>query len=352
MAVSSKIIDSENFSSDEEDEVSTPYGLGSYSGGEIAQRKTFKSPKIASVPSAEDTCHPFVYSESKHVLIDNDAAKQVVKQAMIQAGIDMAGNIAQATLLNKQAGVIGDAISKVDAYKPEDLNYNEADLKLTECMTNPLAQGCQVGTGTRNVDMAGGGINVSGISGATTGAFGTSDLNGDSTNNAIADKDSIDRSGTVDPGGTAIENVDKGGGLEDKVAGASIKTGAGGNGAGGGGGGGAPGGSSAPGGSAGGRGGQGGPSGDGKSALGKLAYGGGGGSLSFSGGKYKRNKKTKSTNPFSKLFKKGKKSKKDINFRGVASIGNKNGSLFSMISKGYKRVQSKDRLLKYEVPKK
>ena len=85
-----------------------------------------------------------------------------------------------------------------------------------------------------------------------------------------------------------------------------------------------------------------------------MAYGGGSGHT-YSGGLGSAAKKTQNaTNPLEGLFnKQGPKASGDVlDFRGVASINDKDKDLFKLISNRYETVTKSKRLMEYEaVPK-
>ena len=300
-----------------------------------------------------DACNQHVYDlngEAAHAMINNGQAREVIQQALIDAGINVATMLGQAEILDKQAGRVGDAIKLVDGHEPETLEYGGDDVLATECQINPSADICNTLENPTGVDYYNQGINVDGIQFATS----DSSLSDDEFGNRSVDDGTGDTTRTNSQGaiGAPIAGVDKGGGLAgDPVAAASVKS-TGTNGLGSGGGGGGGGGASAGAPPANGSAKSGGPGGK-KDFVGsakKMKFSGGGGGLRFGSSSKRRAKKEKAKNPFSNLFgKKGKKKGGVLNFRGMASVGKKKGSIFKMISNRYSIVNKEKRLLKYEL---
>lgn len=294
-------------------------------------------------------CQKYVgdIQNSDHALIQNAEARDIIQQALIDSGMNIATMMGTAEILDKQAGRVGDAIKLVDGHEPETLEYNNEDLLATECQVNPGSENCVNAQYERGVGYHNDGISVNGMQ------FATSDSTlpiEETSRNTDAAGDNTNRTNTVGGIGATINPVDKGSGLADSPLGAASvsSTGANGIGAGAGGGGAGGGGASAPANGSARTGGAGGS----KPYVGsskKVKYSGGSG-LSFSSGSSRRAKKAKAANPFSSLF--GKKSAKKngvLNFRGVASgVGKKNGSIFQMISKRYSAVNKDNRLLEYQ----
>lgn len=290
-----------------------------------------------------------VGSSASHALIQNAGARDVIEQALIDAGVNIATMLGTAEILDKQASRVGDAIKLVDEHEPESLAYDSEDLLVTECQVNPGSENCVSAQYERGVGYHNDGISVSGMQ------FATSDSTlpiEETSRNSDVTSDSTDRSTSIGGIGSTIDPVDQAGGLADTPTGAAsiASTGANGIGAGGGGGGSGGGGASAPANGSARTGGQGGS----KPYVGsskKLKYSSGGGGLSFSSGSTRKvASKSKSANPFSKLFgKKGTKKNDVLNFRGVASgVGSKSGSIFQMISKRYSAVSKDKRLEEYK----
>ncbi|GEM_PF-5205170 len=303
---------------------------------------------LSSISTACATYVRNTESTATHSLIQNGGAKDIVQQALIDAGVNIATTLGTAEILDKQASRVGDAIKLVDDYDPESLAYDSEDLLATECQVNPGSENCVSAQYERGVDYYNDGINVEGMQFATSDSTLPID---EYDRNTDAVSDSTDRSNTVGGIGATVNPVDKGSGLADSPIGAASvsSTGSNGIGSGGGGRGGGGGGASAPANGSASTGGQ----GASKPYVGsskKLSYSSSGSGLSFSSGSTRTTKKSKAENPFSKLF--GKKTAKTdgvLNFRGVASdVGSKNGSIFQMISKRYSAVSKDKRLEEYQ----
>jgi hypothetical protein len=286
-----------------------------------------------------------------HALLQNQEAKDKIKGAMIMAGVDIAKYLAQAALLKKQAGKIGDAIDKVEAFTPEDMAYDDQDVLTTECQINPSAPACRTPGLASARGFYDGGITISGFQGGgqTTATASTDDKTSDDSS-AVG----TTAGGPTVPGLGGIDNpVAKASGLDrNNLPGAASSKSTAGGGGGGGGGGSVPNGSAPSGGGgsvAGGGGGQAAIPSGGK----KIAYSGSSsGSLSYGGGSSRKKiTKKKSANPFGSLL--GKKRSKGgvLNYRGIASkgIGSKKGSLFNMISTRYSNVNKEKRLMQYKL---
>jgi len=288
-------------------------------------------------------CDSAIYDKT-NVIMNSEAIEQA-NQALVQAGVDMAANIAKGQILDNQADRIADAADGIKNFDPGEMPmFQEEDAQVTACQADPMSEACLELENTRGVGYAGSSFNFGGANRATTPGSVADD--GDSSGDSASSSDGTDRSGIASKMGRSIAAVNKGGGLESKVGRAGVKKKGNPDGAGGGGGG--SGGAAPP--SGGGVKGGGGAGGARSAYKGKkVRYRGGAGGLSFSGGNSKRRAKKKSANPFASLLgKKGKKKGGTLNFRNPASIGKKGGSLFQMISKRYSVVTSKKQLLEYE----
>lgn len=297
--------------------------------------------------SAENICNNVAGTEAQ-ALIMNDEARQKMKAAMIAAGIDAAGNLAKAAILNKHADRIGDAIDDVESFAPPEFTGPAfEDGMFSECTADPESEACALEEANRRVDFSGNNISITGFE---RGVVGGTKNDGIAAMNDVDTSSSAARGGTSAPTiGSAIESVDKSSGLEDTVSKAGITTNPGGSGGGGGGGG--PSGI-AP------------PSGGGAQPLGsenqgangiggntsKISFDGGTGrSTSLSGGTRAAaaRKEVKVDNPFDKLF--GKKGAgNELSFRNPAAIGKGKGSVLEQISRRYSEVSKTNRLHKYE----
>lgn len=279
-------------------------------------------------------------------LIANDKSKEAIKVAMAKAGVDMVKMAGMAAILDHQAGMIKDAIKDVDTFEPADLSYNQDDLLATKCMVNPSDPDCVDFNGTQTHDFLSSDINMSGMGdGGSTGNLSGDD---DPSNNSGAD--STDKvSTTLNPIGDISSDKRPDNRFTSTPPGEAVmKPGSGGGGDGGGGGGGTA--SASP------------TSPIRENNTGnrsvaskktddsKYRYKGGRGGISYSGGRGKKNRDKKDTNPFSKLFGKKMKPKKGtiLRYRDIASVGNKN-SIWKILSKQYVSVQKRKMLLIYDI---
>jgi len=285
----------------------------------------------------------------------NERQKDKMKADMIKAGIDSLANMAMANLADKQAGKVGNAIAKVEEFKPELTPGIEDAVLVDFCKTAPTDPKCASvklerdisGIGDQSINFGSGGTGIS----YSDGSKGTTGSNGAISNN---DPTKRNTNGVV---GSAIKSAGNSNELETVASAGSVKEGSA---LGGGPGGGGPGGGSA------------GLSGSGSSPTGpqgpttitpgssnKLFYGGGGGvGVSSVGGlglKSGSKKGDDKSNPFGSLFDKGKgqNGEKVLNFRGVASesVADKSGNIFEMISNRYNSVNNEKRLLEYQEAK-
>lgn len=288
-------------------------------------------------------------------LIRNQDIKTKIKAEMIKAGVDMAGNLAKAALLNKQAGEIDDVINSINKFEPPPLPENQmTDMQILECQANPQAENCGTINGRGNVGFSSNGINVGNGQFATSDGQGIDLGNTDGTTANSATSKS-DRAGMARKLGGATADAPGDAGILNPVSAAEVKNGGGNPGGGGGGAGATAPGAAAGGGGAGGKPGAGG-SGSGGQGLAKMKFSGSSaGSLSWSGGGgLARKPAAKADNPFANLLGKGG-SKNGVldGFRGPASgIGKKEDGLFNMISNRYSQVANdKERLIQYEIKK-
>lgn len=291
-----------------------------------------------------DSICTVVARESEATLIMNDKARQQMKAAMIAAGLDAAGNLAKAAILNKHADQIGDAINDVESFAPPEFTGAYEDGLFDECTADPDSENCAVSLDGQDVGFTGNTIQISGFDAGVIGGGSDSDIA------AAANTDSptsTSRTGGTAPKiGTGISKADKGGGIENTAAKATFGSGGG---RGGGGGGGSPGSVAGPsgGGAGGGAAGEQ-PSGT-TSKSSKITFSGGTAPTKLTGGTRSAmaKKESKVANPFDKLF--GKKaSGNELSFRNPAAIGKGKGSILEQISRRYTEISKTDRLLKYE----
>jgi hypothetical protein len=312
----------------------------------------------ANIEIASDRCESIIDDRGIKNLTMNEMARQAVQGFQTKAGINALANMMKAAMLNKQADKADDIADKIDGVMkkmppPPDSPYEEQELLVTRCQLTPQAEECApLYESNGGQGFMGQSYSFGGNQATTVGSPDKAEGFGEDS--ALSSQKSVAGSGPVESA-TAIDSTTSDGGKfidRPPVAGA-VKTsavpsggggGGGGSGSGGGGGGGAP--TGGPGG--------GGPAGDGgDAALAGAKYGGGSGSLRYGKSARRRGSKKKSSNPFAKLFKKGKRGRNsNLTFRGPASKGaiadRNGGNIFKLISGRYKRVQKSNRLLEYE----
>jgi hypothetical protein len=308
--------------------------------------------------SAESLCETGL-AHIQDDIIPNQAQKIKARQIAAEAGIDVMKNVMAADMLEDQADMVDATINKINNYEVTDLpnvaNMTQDQLR-TFCEVNPNHPECGTGFGGGNSTQI---TNPGGLV-FTGGLDGSNELNiaNDGEAGPVIDTADGDQSTATDskrtPTSRAVANTNTKGGLADPSPSAAKVTQGGPNGGGGGAGGG---GVSSGGGISGG--GDGGPTGPGGLAPSdtkrfKNGYIGGGRSLAFTGGRGNRGSSSKSKkdfNPFAKMFKKGGKNGKVVNFRDLASsgkIGGRRGNIFDRITNRYGVVQKRNDLLKYE----
>ncbi len=298
-------------------------------------------------PVSEDIgqlCDNFVFSEN--ALIQNGAALKRMKELLAMAGVDLASDLATASIMGDQADKIQDAINSLEDFKPSERTYTEQDLYMAKCQVDPSADECKLAGADAGHDMGGiGDLQLSGGGNTTIGGKGTDltqDNNGESTGiNAAGRTDNV-----VEKAGRAKGKKSQDNSLVDhNIAAAQMKKGSlpsgfpGGGGAGGG---------AAAGGGGGRQGGEkGGNNSNGIPGGGIKISGSGAGSLRMGGGNGigQRNKKKKD-NPLIDALKNARKGDKSktLSYRGLAS---KDDNLFKLISKRYVEVKKGNRLHEY-----
>ena len=319
-------------------------------GNNLDLSSAFSSPltlDITQVDNSSDLCQ-YTASNFSLNLIMNEKAKDTARGIMIAAGFSALAKEAQGVILDNQADRIDDAISGVKKFKPDIPTIGTEDLLIAKCQADPSAADCDKFGFNQDIGFAGSNINMGGIQQGTDGTSSTAPTTDDGQN-AIG-SGGTDRSNAVARIGSAVTGINKGGGFAGRIPGAAgIKVG---DTSGGGGGGGTASSVAAPGGGGGGPGGGGAPGGKGGGPVGKLSYAGGGAKLNYVGGTgNSRAKSGGDDNPFAKMFKKGQGASgtKVVDFgRNPASLGNKNGNIFGMISNRYQAVNGSKRLLEYE----
>ncbi len=253
-----------------------------------------------------------------------------------------------AKIADDRVDAIGNAMAKVDAFKPIDFSVTQDDALVAYCQQHPEEAKCLSGNLSYNVDPFSGDVIQFGGSGTGTtysdvyaedkGTTNAVNPTGSKTNNSLG------------PVGTTINGVDKANTIVDKSNSASLGDVV--NPAGGGGGGGAAGGG---GGFGGGSSPSGQKNGESVTAAGtnsKVSYSGGSGVSVLGNGLGIANRKSgkEESNPFDALLNKNKSNGNGVlNLRGPASVGKKDGNIFEQISTKYREVSSnKERLLEYQ----
>jgi len=281
--------------------------------------------------------------ENNHFLLNQEVLDKV-KEVAMGAGLEAIANGAQAALLNKQAGIVEDAIDDIEEFEKPEFAGTTFDPSLTsECVVDPEAEGCIAFGSAISNGFGSQSFNSSATGSANLGSGSISGSDDDGVSSATAtDRNLLPNSfGSVKIGSPTDTSF-----ADGKVRAGTIKAGQGG-GSGGGGGGGSGGASLPAAGSSGGGGTQAAAASSGASAIKVGTVGSGMGRVT--GGRGSIGQKTStSANPFSKLLGKTAGKSATLNFRGPAQIGQKKGSLFERISTRYQAVSKDDKLLKYE----
>ncbi len=301
----------------------------------LTEKYNFGKEKSDLVPAATTLAN---YQDT---ILKNSKARDQLKQAMVNAGVDMTVALGSAKILNNQADDIAEAMGTVESASFPDLAWDQQDLKATKCAMDPTAEGCTIaGLGDEHtLDVPD--LNISGMTPNETGRYATTDED--------AYPDSPDTAKTSDytnPIGNIVSGAKQKSTFDSIGMPGALNSGSGRSSGGGGGG---------LGGSSGGGGGGGDDEktggGGSTSALTapKYSYAQGSGGVNFSrssGAKAKEDNK----NPFGGLF--GKKDEKNgnsvLNFRELASLEEKK-NIFERISRRYKIVSGSNRLVEYEV---
>ncbi|MCF8060576.1 MAG: hypothetical protein K9K67_14840 [Bacteriovoracaceae bacterium] len=276
----------------------------------------------------------------------NQAVIDTMKGIAIKAGLEALANGAKGALLHDQAGLVEDAMKDIEEFEPPEFPVAEVpEGTASECLVNPEAEGCIAPNGLGFEGFRDGGFNANIGGSANLGNLdqGNLDSDEDGTNGAgTSDRSLIPNDfGVVQAEGVADNSFSDG-----TTRAGSIKTGQGAAAAGGGGA------AAGGGGGLGAGGGARGPASNKKpSGTRDIKIKTKGDGLMGVGGRGRiGGSQKKPDNPFSKLLGKDQKGgNQTLNFRGPAQLGGKKGSIFQMISNRYNVVQSKDRLLKYEV---
>jgi len=298
----------------------------------------------------ETLCDTTLLNNPSDMFFENQEILDKVKQMAMQAGLEAVANGAQGALLNKQAGIVNDAIGDIKKFeKPNFQQAGSGPSLASECSVNPNAKGCITLGGATTSGFGSQSFGATGSGSANLGSATLGTTNSSGNNSSSRTKRNLLPSSV---GSVQIGQGNKGGFSDAKVAAGSIKPGQGGAGGGGSSGGGSgAGGAALPAGGGGANRGGGNPrtSGSGKSAITVGLNGSGMGRVSGGRGAIGRKSKSSSANPFAKLLGKSKRSGSTLSFRGPASqIGKSRGSLFKRISSRYKAVADADKLLKYK----
>lgn len=298
----------------------------------------------------------FNNSSNRFALLQNVGAgeKMTSKIALISAKGAAEG--VNAVMAAKRADQVGDAIAKVDGFKPVETPGLQQAVEATFCQMNPAAEKCKnslgqqfstIGNGI--VDFNGNGANgVYTNEGSANAVVDDASGAGNNTNPSASNPNGK----SINTIGQAIVDANKGGGIENAAAAASLKDGKAPSGGGGGGGGGGGIGGGTGGGGAGGAGG----SQEAKVSAAQQGkgpkYDSMGAGITTVGKLGANNKKSDSANPFGNMFdKKGAVNDKLVNFgRGPASVGvnEKGDNLFDIIHKRYGWANDKKLMIEYE----
>lgn len=282
------------------------------------------------------------------ILLNQDV-KDDFKGELVKVGGTAAAQMIMAKIADDRVDAIGNAMARVDSFKPVDFNVAQEDAMVSYCQQHPEEPKCLSGELSYNVDPFSGDVIQFGNSGTgTTYSNIYTEENG--KNNAVTPTGSKNKN-TLGPIGTTIAGVNKDNDIVDKSNSATLGDLV--NPQGGGGGGGGPAGGGGFGGGGGAPGGQ--KPGDSVTAAGtgsKVSYTGGGGVSVLGNGLGIANRKSgkDDENPFGDLLNKNKGNGNSVlNLRGPASVGKKDGNIFEQISTRYREVSSnKERLLEYQ----
>ncbi len=284
--------------------------------------------------------------KGEDTLLRNQKARDVAKQMAVKAGIDVGTNLAKAHLLGKQERGLDGIIKKVEEYDPEKVvGFGDQSLKIEECRFNPNAPQCRqvVGGDFHNIGPSGGSVKITNSDGnKDPGSFGAEEEEQGAFATPTDGTSGAKFSGNITP---IAPSINKGsGGLANPATASRLKPGGG---VGGSSSGASPGGRGAsPGGSS--------PSDSRQKksrphSMQKVgSYGKNKGALRGfyapkGSGQLPKSRDVASENPFKDLFKNRPKGKSLL-----FDIGDTESSLFKRISKRYKSVYSKERLLKFE----
>lgn len=321
------------------------------------QNAALESAKLATlialyqkIPN-EETLQNNGFSDLAHPtygLLLNQDVKDDFKGEMVKTFGDAAKSAILAKIAGDQADAIGNAMAKVDSFKPIDFNVAQEDALVAYCQQHPEEAKCLSGNLSYNVDPFSGETIQFGNSG-TGATYSNVYADDGATNNALNPTGSKSKI-PLAPIGSVINGVNKDNTIVDKSGSASLGDLVNPQGGGGGGGGASGGGGFGGGGGAGGQ-----KPGESVTAAGtssKVSYTGGGGVSVLGNGLGIANRKSgkEEDNPFGALLNKNKGNGNGVlNLRGPASVGKKDGNIFEQISTKYKEVSAnKERLLEYQ----
>ena len=299
-----------------------------------------KMEKIFSDSTPNDICRAVIDS-GEFSLLKNQPVKDTLKEIMLTAGIDMASEGLTASILNKQADRLDDAIASIDGFTPEDLPGLQPEAVLRRyCEQYPNDPKCSGFTNPyQGTNWDGGGFGFDGGSGLAT-EIGASERT-DNLNTAATGASPNQGDGAVFIGDNPI---DKSSGFLDAPpsVGALKDLGGGGGGVGGSVGGGglgglSPGGNTNPA-----------PPKDTTSKIEIPKYAGGGADFSYLGGKgVDKAKSTDDKNPLADFFKQKESAKnnQELNFSNRSIASQEGSSLWKLISDRYSKAAEKKQLL-------
>jgi len=304
-----------------------------------AQNK--KMEKIFSDSTPNDICRAVIDS-GEFSLLKNQPVKDTLKEIMLTAGIDMASEGLTASILNKQADRLDDAIASIDGFTPEDLPGLQPEAVLRRyCEQYPNDPKCSGFTNPyQGTNWDGGGFGFDGGSGLAT-EIGASERT-DNLNTAATGASPNQGDGAVFIGDNPI---DKSSGFLDAPpsVGALKDLGGGGGGVGGSVDGGGLGGLSAGGSNT-----NPAPPRDTTSKIEIPKYAGGGADFSYLGGKgVDKAKSTDDKNPLADFFKQKESAKnnQELNFSNRSIASQEGSSLWKLISDRYSKAAEKKQLL-------
>lgn len=322
----------------------------------VKQKAALESAKLAhlvklykKIPGEEIVGENKPLAEPAYGILLNGDVKDDFKGELVKTFGTAAAQMIMAKIADDRVDAIGNAMAKVDSFKPVDFNVAQDDALVAYCQQHPEEAKCLSGDLSYNVDPFSGEVIQFGSTGTgTTYSNVYAEENG--KNNAVNPSGSKNNN-LLGPIGSPIAGVNKDNDIVDKSNPASLGDIVNPSGGGGGGGGAAGGG----GGFGGGGGAPGQKQGDSVTAAGtgsKVNYTGGGGVSVLGNGLGIASRKggKDDENPFGDLLSKNKGNGNGVlNLRGPASVGKKDGNIFEQISTRYREVSSnKERLLEYQ----